>query len=343
MNLEDIDLPLTRSARRCLRMAQVIAWHQGNDADVELLLLCIVLHPEERSRARLCVRSLGAVFDFSDNGTAVVERARAYLDLDGYAAGLSPSVQAVVQRLPYWAQRTGDKGIDTAHLLLACLESAHSDSANTVEFAKARVNIRDVIRAAMAERHFVTPSDRQQHGGAPILSDARPHRPKPVQFQEQPPDVPLLKVRNFRWRGWTAGSEHVNSFVMTRMIRLQVWMIAALQVMNIGAWAAVAYASVMIDAWLALAIVPLVLTAKNSPLAVRIAADGGLVALSIWGHLPWWLAAVFVVYHGIDYVESKIAILVVKADTADPAVTIADLRSDMKANLRTAMFRRILT
>jgi hypothetical protein len=342
MDPEATELELTPCARRCLALAQIIASRDHIFVDIDLLMMCVVLGSECASRAQLVVKGVGGIMRFPDHSRAVLDRAVAYIGRDELTAPLAPEVAAALERLPYWVRRTGDEDADSVHLLLALLEAIQFGTAGTEMITVAGVNVRDVIRSAMGTREFVSASDRQRGNCRPILSATRSERPMPYQFRDRRAAAPLLKLRNYKWRAWTTGSEHVNSFLQRRLAQSQVWLIMLLSAVHLALWAAVIYATLRIDYRAALGLLALMTSVKNVPLFVSLTADACLIALwSVWG-LPLWIPLIGVAYHAIEIVESRVAVLLVRADTADPSVSVKDLRSDMRTNVGTSYLRKVL-
>lgn len=342
MNPEAAQPKLTPCARRCLALAHVIASREQLTIDADLLMTCVVLGSGEASRAQLVVKQVGAIMEFPDNSRAVLDQAAALVGRDGLTAPLAPEVAAALERLPYWVRRTGDEDADSVHLLLVLLEAIQSGIADTTVITVAGANVRDVVRSAMGTREFVSVSDRQRGNCRPIFSVLRAQRPMPYQFLDREAGAPLLKLRNYKWRAWTSGGEHVNSFIHRRLAQGQIWLIMLLSAVHLAMWVAVVYATLRIDHRAALGLVALMATAKNLPLFVPFATDAGLIALwSVWG-LPLWIPLIGVAYHAIEVVESRVAVLLVRGDTADPSVSVRDLRSDMRTNVGTSYLRKVL-
>lgn len=320
----------TACVRTCLAAAEVMAVEDDELVTVEHLLLAAAFHNDADSRARLVMKELGAHHFFNDDTYEHV--AWAFAEPPRPTAEWTTEAKDALGRLAHWATRTGDHAADTAHLLLACLEK------QPAALREAGVTPRDIVRSAINVRHRVSPADRQPRDRGPILSARRRDRPPSYQFVVQgKAKTGPSKLRHFSLRTQSANTSAMVANVQFHLTQLQV---ATLMVMNVVVTLmliAIALAAFTVSWW---ALIWLAGQTRRAvlPMWVRLAVDVALVVVSVSLGLPWWLPVLAVVYRALDVLEGRLALLELRAETAQPALSQKDVRSDRRVHDRAAGF-----
>lgn len=328
----------TPCLRRCVEIAQAMAYGEDRAVEVDHLLAAAMCNPDRASRSRLIATRLGAHHFFEQDAYTMVADAAAEIDERTRDVPLTESATAALDRLGYWMKRTGDRNADSAHLLLVCLEAGASDKEGQRALRDMGITVRDVVREAMSVRHQVSAPDRQSALRGPIVSERRPERPAPYAFENPGrANAGPRSMRSFAWRSQMTGAAHINSHVQSHLIRLHLWSLIVAWLLSISLLAATWYAAVTVTAWSALWPAGQ-LRRLQAPLAVRLGLDVVLVMASVVLGIPWWLPVLAVANRAVDIVEGRLALLQVRGDTADPSVSEKDLRSDRRANIRARNF-----
>jgi hypothetical protein len=320
----------TPSLERCIAVASAVAWRERSPVQVLHLLLSTMFTDDRSSRSRLTLRELGVHHFLTDEGYVTFRAA--VDDPERRRAPLTDAAKTVLNRLQYWATRTGDQSPDTVHLLLACLEAGSGDADVREAAREVGLSRRDVTRAAMTIRHLVSAADRQARVRGPILSVRRPDRPGGYQVENRwRASAGPRKVHTFKMRSQLTGAFDPGSPVHLYLLRVHLWLQLTFSVVNVVQLALIAYAAVTVTAWSAVWLASM-LRRTAAPVWLRVAVDLGLVVASVMLDIPWWLAIVALVTLLLDIGEGRLALLEVRGDTADPSVSPRDLRSDARLN-----------
>ncbi|MFE1592857.1 hypothetical protein [Nocardia sp. NPDC058705] len=323
----------TRRLSEATGIARELALVDGRIIDVRDLATAVVYHPDSSCRARLVLRRLGAYRRISDDDSeSEVAAAMSRSHRPSASISAAENTLTVLNQVPYWAERTGDRNPDTVHLLLACL----AYDANVVQLRDAGITVSDVIRAAMAVRRNVSPLDRQFGDRGAIPSTARPDVPTPYFFKNQElPEAGALGYGDAMSRSQVPGVAHTSSRVQGHLLQWHMWLDMAALVtavlLPLGAVYAAFTSSVWSLLWLAGQ-----LRRSDAGLGLRLGGDLALIVVTIVLGLPWFLPILAIANRIIDVIEGRLGLLHAKADTADVTLTEKSIRSDRRINLRAA-------
>lgn len=337
-----IDTARTPALRRCVEVAQALASAEGSAVALSHLFLASIFDSDPNTRARLVMRATGAHHFVIDDTYKTVADAAARCDARSRAVPLGPAAAAVLSRLAHWKARTGDGTADTAHLMLACLETVAGDKEMRSVARTLGLTERIAVTQAMGVRHDVSPADRQSNHRGPILSRRRSDRPAPYAFEARHRAVGPRRARNIRLRSHTTSMEHAGSHLQAHLIRLHVWVWCFQQASLFVAVVAVIWACVTVNAWSALWLIGLSVQRPHASPGVRLGIDAVLAAVSVLLGLPWPPLVASVVCRLPDLLDGRLAVLELRADTGDPFLAERDLRADRRANRRAAGSYRIL-
>ncbi|MFD6071486.1 hypothetical protein [Amycolatopsis lurida] len=323
----------TACLTRCMAAAAAMA--SGDPVEVEHLLLAAAFNDDEDCRSRLVMKQLGAHHFFADETYQQV--AEAFVNAAESGTEWTPEAVSVLERLAYWATRTGDHTADSAHLLLACAEQ------EPAKLAIAGVTLRDAVRAAITVRHRVSPADRQPSDRGPILSPRRRDRPLSYQFTvRRKADAGPSKARHFGLRSQTANTAGLSARIQFHITQLHVVTLIALGVVSSLMLVAIAHAALTVTWWALLWLAGQFGRRALLPVVARVVVDVALVMVSVPLGLPWWLAVLAVPHRALDIVEGRLGMLEVRGESADPFLSEKDVRADRRVNARAGRFFTML-
>ncbi|HWD77299.1 MAG TPA: Clp protease N-terminal domain-containing protein [Kribbella sp.] len=315
----------TAAFDRCVAAARAMAWSAQEDVDVGHLLLAVMFTDDRFARSRLTLRALGVHHFLTGAGYADFAAAVAGIDVTPRVMTRTTQAAAVLDRVAYWARRTGDETADTVHLLLACMEE--DDGVKLFGISQ-----RDVVREAMTVRFHISPADRQARHRGPILSAARPGRPPSYLFESlRSKSRGPRKMSSIRHRSQHPSAVEVASPARLYLFRIHLWWHVVLAAAAVAELTAVVLAIVLATPWAAVWLVGST-TRYMVPTWGRLLVLAALAAVSPALGVPWWPVAGSVLIFLLITVEGRFAVLEVKADVADPGVRLRDLRRDARLN-----------
>lgn len=311
----------TAALDHCIAVARARAYDDECDVDVEYLLLCTIFSDDLTCRARLTLRGLGFYHFMEEVVVAEFAATTAKLNISATprTMGRTMEAAAVLDRLAYWTTRTGDETADTVHLLLACLEHCVDDEELAQYIKQSGITLRDVVRAAMTVRYYVSPTDRQARARGPILSPGRSARPAAHHFENLTKDLGPRKARSISLRSQQAGTAELGSPVHLYLVRMHLWWHLALGAVALIQLAAVVVVMFTVSFWAAIWLIAPIPRAK-APVSLRMLLIVGLTVGSLLLGTPWWLAIGAFLVALLITIEGRFALLEVRADVADPMV-----------------------
>ncbi|WP_168712251.1 hypothetical protein [Streptomyces sp. A1277] len=336
-------VPRTPALRRCVEIARALA-HGDGGGPVEVLHLFLAVACDNASdtRSRLVMRATAAHHFFTDETYRSVAESAAALDARTRAVPLAPAAAAVLSRLAYWTVRTGDDTADTAHLLLACLETRTGDKEMRKTARTMGLSERVALSRAMLVRREVAAADRQANHRGPILSPSRSERPTPYHFQAPHRAIGPRKGRSISLRSQMTSTAHLSSHVQSHLLRLHVWVSWWHQLAIFAALSVLIWASLTVTPWSALWLISLAVRRNHASLALRLSGDAALVVASAFLGVPWPLVAAALVSRLVDLPDGRLALLQMRGDAGDPSLTEGALQSDRRADRRAARYYRTL-
>ena len=332
----------TRELERCIAVARAQAWREDLRADVVHLMLATVFTDDRSCRSRLTLRSLGVHHFLTADGYATFTAAASADAPDPHSTPMTEAAEAVLDRLGYWMTRTGDQTADTVHLLLACLETAASNDDVREVATEFGITIRDVVRDAMTVQYSVSAADRQARVRGPILSPARADRPAAYQFENPwKENAGPRRANSIRLRSQVVGTFDLGSPVHLYLLRMHLWALMTASAAHLAQLAAIGYATITVTPWSAVWVVG-TLRRFSAPALLRLTITAGLLALSLPLGIPRWLVIGALVLFVLDTIEGRLALLEVRGDVADPAVSPRDLLRDGRINARASRQYQVL-
>lgn len=334
--------PRTPALRRCVEVAQALAYGEGGPVELVHLFISVACDSESATRSRLVMRATGAHHFITDDSYRAVTEAAAELDARTRAVPFAPAAVAVLSRLAYWTTRTGDGTADTAHLLLACLETGADDKEMRRTARSVGLTERVVLSHAMMVRHEIAAADRQSNHRGPILSRRRSDRPTPYHFEAPHRAIGPRKGRSISLRSQMSSAAHVASHFQSHLIRLHVWVLGWQQLGIFAALLVLLWASLAVTWWSALWLIGLMARRQIVSPTFRLGIDVVLVIASVLLGIPWPLVGLAMVCRVLDLLDGRLALLEIRGDAGDPSLTESALRSDRRADGRAASFYRTL-
>ncbi|THA60168.1 hypothetical protein E6P78_27910 [Streptomyces sp. A0958] len=332
----------TPALRRCVEVAQALAHGEGGPVDVLHLFLSVACDSEADTRSRLVMRATAWHHFFTDETYREVAEGAGRTDARTRAVPFAPAAAAVLSRLAYWTTRTGDETADTAHLLLACLETGTDDKEMRKAIRTLGLSGRVALSQAMTVRREVAAADRQLNHRGPILSRSRRDRPTPYHFQAPHRAIGPRKGRAISLRSQMTSAAHVSSHLQSHLIRLHVWVGWWHQLGIFAALSVTIWASLTVTPWSALWLISVSIRRHVASPGPRLGCDAALVVASAFLGIPWLLVATALVCRLIDLLDGRLALLQIRGDVGDPALTESALQSDRRADRRAAHFYRTL-
>ncbi|MCX4856813.1 hypothetical protein OG426_37815 [Streptomyces canus] len=334
--------PRTPALRRCLEVAQALAYGEGGPVELVHLFISVTSDSESATRSRLVMRATGAHHFVTDDTYRTVAEAAAEPDARTRAVSFAPAAAGVLSRLEYWTTRTGDDTADTAHLLLACLETGADDKEMRRTARTMGLTERVALSHAMMVRHEITAADRQSNHRGPILSRRRSDRPVPYHFEAPHRAIGPRKGRSISLRSQMSSAAHVASHLQSHLIRWHVWVLGWQQLSIFVALLVMLWASLTVTWWSTLWVIGLMARRQIVSPALRLGIDVALVIASVLLGIPWPLVGLALVYRVLDLLDGRLALLEIRGDAGDPSLTESALRSDLKADRSAANFYRTL-
>ncbi|MCA2208393.1 hypothetical protein [Nocardia rosealba] len=322
--------PRTVGLGEAIRLAQCIACEGEQLVGPEELFLAVVVGAEPGTRCRSVLHRLGIDRAFTEQDHLELVALSTRFGSRSGDVGLTDAAQAVLDRLPYWAARTGDRSADTSHLLLACLEQP--EMSTVVGQFGATTN--DILRTALAVRRSVAPADRPVESAGPILSARRHDRPSTHVFDAvESRDEPFRTYTSMMSRSQLAGAGQMSSPIQRHVIRLHMLVMIAELVASVVLLGATVYGAVTATP-LALIWLGCLVRRDQFPLVFRLAVDLGVVTLAVVLGIPTWPVLLVAAYRLCDVFEERLGLIQVRGAVADPALTLRALRSDRRINYR---------
>lgn len=323
-------VPRTPYLQEVIRLAQQIAHSGGERVTIDDLLSAAAFGTDTACRCRLILQRMGVSRFFDEDAFAETAELQEHIENDSATVEFTSDAATVLDRMPYWVQRLGDRSADTAHLLLACME--HGD--NRTALAAVGTTINDLVRAAVAIPHTVSPRDRQIGVRAPIESQRRPDRPTPHAFETTVVDDRHFgTVTSMLTRSQIASPGNMSSRIQRHLTQLHILAMAAELVFAIALGSAAIFAAVTVTPWAL--IWNFAGTRRDvTPLPVRLFLDAAATGSALLIGFPLWPVTLLLGFRVFDLLEERLGLLQARNDVADPTLSPRALRADKRANHR---------